>query len=357
MSSCPIDSAALSPQGAGEGCPRCGGLWIDASGLDGLGPGAANDLLAPETRTDAPPYRTTWHCPDCEAVLAPWRLGGMEAWALRCPSCERLWLGKLEQRTLKLLTRRTAVERAVQSFSPDERREMASDLAQASLGAGYALSPVHQWMARLGLPVVLRTQGTRSPLVTWLLALALTALYVLGGPDAPARYGFHPAAPTLAQAVSANFVHFGVLHLVGNLYFLLAFGDGVEQRIPGWGLLALFVAAGTAALAFDGLIHPDATVIAGASGGIAALMGACIVVQPQAKVAVSFFALEGSVARWPIWAWGALELVFQALMALFGIPGTAWMAHVAGMGLGAVAGLVIRAWPRPSGQSPLLPTK
>jgi len=353
MSSCPVDDIALDPQAVGESCPICRGVWVDAAALDALEPGAAAVPLVPEARLDAPPYRTTRRCPDCEAVLAPWRMGRMEAWALRCPGCERLWMGKLERHTLRLLARRTAVRRAVQSFSPDERREMAFDLAEASQGEGYSLSPAHGLLAKLGLPVVLRTQGERTPVATWLLALALTALFVLGGADAPTAWGFHPAAPTLAQALSANFVHFGVLHLVGNLYFLLAFGDGVEQRLPHWGLPALFVAAGTAALAFDGLIQPDATVIAGASGGIAALMGACIVLQPQAQVAVSFFDAVGPVGRWPIWAWGVFELVFQLAMAELGIPGTAWMAHAAGMVLGAAAGLAIRA----SGYSPLLPTK
>lgn len=337
---CPEDQAELAAAAAGLACPRCGGAWLGADELPLAVPQGSVELLAPESRASAAGFKQTRACPECAAVLAPWRIGQLEAWADRCPSCERFWLEKQDLRSLAMLAKRRAVTGAYQSFSEAERQEIARDLAVASEGDGYPISGFHKALAWLGLPVVRRTRGSRTPFATWGLALALTLAFVLLGPDAPSEWGYHPAAPSLAQALAANFVHFGLWHLVGNLYFLAAFGDGVEQRLWRPGLLALFLIAGAASLGLDGLAQPEAEVIAGASGGIAALMGACIVLQPQAVVLTS---LGGFVAKVPIWLYGAAELGFQGLMAMLGLPGVAWVAHVAGLVLGAAAGLLLRA--------------
>lgn len=335
MPRCPHDAQELQPTQAGLLCGRCGGAWRAAEEL-----GQAASVLAPETRTGSAAFKQTRPCPECGAVLAPWRIGQLEAWADRCPGCERFWLEKQDLRSLELLTKRAARETAYKSFDPSERAAMARDLALASEGDGYPLSTFHKALAWCGLPVIRRTQGSRTPTATWLLALLLVVIFVALGPDAAAQWGYHPATPSVADALSANFIHFGLWHLVGNLYFLLAFGDGVEQRLWRPALLALFLFAGAASLALDGLVQPDVEVIAGASGGIAALMGACVVLQPQSQVVTD---LAGFVVRVPIWGYGLLELAFQALMAALGLPGVAWVAHVAGLLLGGLAGAGLRA--------------
>ena len=75
--------------------------------------------------------------------------------------------------------------------------------------------------------------------MTWSLALVLVAVFVLelrgdGLEAAVARFGYGPAHRGLWVAGKAMFAHAGWWHLLGNVYFLLAFGDGVEQRAPRW---------------------------------------------------------------------------------------------------------------------------
>ena len=340
MPRCPDDGQELVAKSASPTCPRCGGVWAAGDELAALVPKAGTHLLAPETRADSAVFKKPRNCPDCAAMLAPWRIGQLDARADRCPSCERFWLEKQDLRSLEMVAKRQAVQQAYQSFTAKEREEIARDLAQASEGEGYPLSPIHATLASLGLPVIRRTQGSRTPIVTWLLALGLVIAYVVGGATQVADWGLHPANATLTDAFTANFAHFGVLHLVGNLYFLLAFGDGVEQRLWRPLVLVMFAVFGTAALMLDGLAQPEVEVIAGASGGIAAIMGACVVLQPQAQVVM---AVAERAVKVPIWGWGLAELGLQALLAILGVPGTAWIAHLAGMILGGVACTLLRA--------------
>ena len=337
---CPDDGQELVAKSASPTCPRCGGVWVAADELAALTPKAGTHLLSPETRADAAAFKKPRACPECAAPLAPWRIGQLDAWANRCPSCERFWFEKQDLRSLEMVAKRQAVQQAYQTFTAEERKELARDLAQASEGEGYPLSPAHAALAYLGLPVIRRTQGSRTPVVTWLLALGLAIAYLVGGATQVNDWGLHPANATLADAFTANFAHFGVMHLVGNLYFLLAFGDGVEQRLWRPLVLVMFAVLGTASLMLDGWSQPEVEVIAGASGGIAAIMGACVVLQPQAQVVM---AVAGRAVKVPIWGWGLAELGLQTMMALGGVPGTAWIAHLAGMILGGLAGALVRA--------------
>ena len=167
-------------------------------------------------------------------------------------------------------------------------REIAAETAEAAPDPELPL--VHGLLARFALPVVTRIRRERMPVVTWALALALVVVFISelrgGGLDAAiARLGYGPAHRGLWIAVTATFAHAGWWHLLGNVYFLLAFGDGVEQRAPRWLLPPAFILAGAAALLVDGALHPSA-VLVGASGGVAAVIGACVVLQPRAQVAI-----------------------------------------------------------------------
>ena len=174
--------------------------------------------------------------------------------------------------------------------------------------------------------------------MTWALALALIAVFVGevrgGGLDEAARrLGYGPERRGLWAAARATFAHAGWAHLLGNVYFLLAFGDGVEQRVPRWLLAPAFVVLAVTALLVDGVVHPG-SVLVGASGGVAALMGACVVLQPRARVAIQLGPFT-PVMRFSMGAFFVLALAFQALMAALRVSGVAWTAHLVGLLLGA----------------------
>jgi membrane associated rhomboid family serine protease len=160
-----------------------------------------------------------------------------------------------------------------------------------------------------------------------------------GVEQAVARFGYGPDNRGLWAALKAAFAHASALHLVGNVYFLLVFGDGVEQRMPRWLYLPAFVVAAVGALLADAAMHPSSVLI-GASGGVAALIGACVVLQPRAQVAIrlGWFALRISLR-----AFFVLALVLLALMAAVNVPGVAWTAHVLGLAFGALGAWMLRA--------------
>ncbi|MBI5542542.1 MAG: rhomboid family intramembrane serine protease [Deltaproteobacteria bacterium] len=341
---CPDDACVLT--GHGDECltcPRCSGeLWSS----DQLAARAASlpGQLTPETRRDSGAFARIRACPSCSAPMAPLQIASMEAWVERCPTCGWVWLEKQDLRTMAMLARRQSRVAAFQSFRPEERQEMAQGLAAGSAGEGYPISGTHAALALLGIPVVRRTQGNVTPWATWLLGLLLVGVFLVGSLTVGTatlveRLGYH-ADGSLLALFTANLGHFDLMHLVGNLFFLLAFGDGVEQRVPRPLLWAAFFCLGALATAFQGLMADGPALIAGASAGVSALMGACVLLQPRARVVTG---IGRAVVEVPIAAYGVFELGYQGLMALLERPGVAWYAHLAGLALGFAAATIWRS--------------
>jgi membrane associated rhomboid family serine protease len=340
---CPDDASPLAAAPDGLlSCKRCGGALCSASELDALIPDATETLM-PETRQESAAFRRMRRCPACQATLVPLRIGRLEAWVERCPTCETYWLDRLDRSSLSLVARQQARVDAFASFSAQERQELAADLAQAAAPDEPAISPFHRLLASVGLPVVTRTSGARTPVMTWalslLLVLAFVACRATGLEPAEAAWGYHSDVPSLVSALTANAIHGGWFHLLGNVYFLLAFGDGVEQRVPRPLFLGAFAGFGALSLAIQGWTATAPQLIFGASGAIAVLMGACAVLQPQARVVTAFIRAHWAM---PLWLYMGFELLFQAAMAASGEPGVAWTAHLSGLLLGAALGGAVR---------------
>jgi membrane associated rhomboid family serine protease len=335
---CPFDGMEL---GGERPCRRCGSRWRPGDDLSSRAPQAFARMAPADSAAvygKAPPT-----CPQCAAPLVAWKLTESEVVMYRCTPCDR-WLcprGTLE--TLDQQELRIGRQVAFASFSPAEREAMARDLAAETARRDQALGPVHTLLAFCGLPVVTRTERLRLPILTWALAGVLVAVFLAqrsgdGLEASVERLAYGPGHSGLWAALQASFAHAGWLHLLGNLYFLAAFGDGVEQRTPR-SLYALgFAVLGALAVIAQGIAHPQAHVI-GASGGVAAVVGACIVLQPRAQVAAG---LGPIVLRIGILGFGIVWAAFQGLMALLRLPGTAWLAHLVGLGLGAGAAGLLR---------------
>ena len=102
------------------------------------------------------------------------------------------------------------------------------------------------------------------------------------------KYAFIPAHPRALAYLTANFLHGGWLHLIGNMWFLWLAGAILEDT---WGRLiypAFYLIAGAAALQFHAWFNPGSlTPTLGASGAVAALMGAFLVRFPTSKIEVA----------------------------------------------------------------------
>src|SRR5581483_9868004 len=161
------------------------------------------------------------------------------------------------------------------------------------------------------------------------------------------RYAFIPAHPKAIAYLTANFLHGGWLHLIGNMWFLWLAGFVLEDA---WGrplYAAVYLLAGAAALQIHAWANAGSTVpTLGASGAVAALMGAFLVRFPKMKIEMlwlfgffrSYRFKAPAYALLPLWL---LTEVFYG--ALFGqASGVAHWAHVGGFVFGALAALGVR---------------
>ena len=147
----------------------------------------------------------------------------------------------------------------------------------------------------------------------------------------------------LASAITCMFLHGSWWHLIGNMWFLLIFGDNIEDRL-GHGLFAVFyLLGGLAATAFHWAIDPGSTMpIIGASGAIAAVLGAFAVTYPHARIRTLIIMIFVTVIELPAYLfllfWFGVQL-FSGLGAMGGQMdgGVAWWAHVGGFIAGAAA--------------------
>lgn len=148
--------------------------------------------------------------------------------------------------------------------------------------------------------------------------------------------------------VTAMFLHGSIMHLLGNLLFLWIFGRALEARIGGVGVVTLFLAGGIVAFLGYIVVVPESTSpVLGASGAIAAIMGAYLVLQPTRRVLGFVYTAGIQVIYLPAWALLGFFLVSQFFTNQTPGAQVAWQAHVAGMLFGmAVAG--IWKWRDPS---------
>jgi membrane associated rhomboid family serine protease len=144
------------------------------------------------------------------------------------------------------------------------------------------------------------------------------------------------------SVITSMFLHGSLLHIGGNLLFLWVFGNNIEDVLGKVGYVLFYLAGGVAATLSHVALNLDSTVpLVGASGAIAAVMGAYLVLFPKARVyTVVFFFL---ITVLPLRAW--MVLGFWFVLQFFTDPnsGVAWAAHVGGFVFGIVVGLIVRA--------------
>ena len=163
--------------------------------------------------------------------------------------------------------------------------------------------------------------------------------------------------------VAAMFLHAGWLHLGGNMLFLWIFGDNVEDALGKFGYLAFYLLGGFAAVALQFVLAPNSTIPnVGASGAIAAVLGAYIVLYPRARILTVVFFFLITLIELPALVVLGLWFVLQLFQGVSGLAaqvngGVAYWAHVGGFGFGAVVALLfLRGRRRPATPPPAFPS-
>ncbi len=206
------------------------------------------------------------------------------------------------------------------------------------------------------LPIGDDNRGRRGvPLVTYLL-IGLNVLVFLGQLSfgdsftidwsvVPRRLLDSPLTDWVT-IFSAMFMHAGLAHIGGNLLYLWIFGDNVEDRLGTWLFVVFYLACGVIATIAQVVVDPSSTIPnLGASGAIAGVLGAYLILYPQQRVLVLFgYRTIPVPAVIVIGLWFVLQL-FGGVgqLSAAGEGGVAYMAHLGGFVAGVVGALPFRA--------------
>jgi membrane associated rhomboid family serine protease len=183
-----------------------------------------------------------------------------------------------------------------------------------------------------------------SPYMNWLLIAANVLVYFVTAvhPDGwSLPCALHPHSPALWQFFTYQFLHGGALHIAGNMLFLYIFGNSVNDKMGHLGYLAFYLAGGVIA----GVVYTEfdqrGAPMLGASGAIAAVTGAYLILFPRSLVTiVYFFFFIGKIeiqSLWVIAAYFAMDVFGN-----FGHQdGVAHMAHIGGTLFGSAVCLAL----------------
>lgn len=211
------------------------------------------------------------------------------------------------------------------------------------------------------LPIRDDNPHTTTPVVTYALIGTCVAVFLWQqGLDPRAAqlailsYGIIPAdlfgtaeldpmiapLPAWMTIFTSMFLHGGWMHLGGNMLYLWIFGDNIEASMGRAKFLMFYLGCGFAAALAQSIAAPGSTIpMVGASGAVAGVLGAYLLLHPYAKIKVFVWLLViitfVSVPAWIVLGlWFLGQLISQA-GADVGAPGVAFLAHIAGFIAGA----------------------
>jgi membrane associated rhomboid family serine protease len=358
MLACPRCSSRLIRQATAKGvvylCARCGGK---AAPISDLRQTASRDFmqgLVQEVKAGPPQGRP---CPHCLRRMHLARFPGADNPLVVdvCGRCHLVWFDPSEH---EQVPRRTMVIPRSAQVAPSGSRQ-APARVEMEEGKPRRDQPapmqegVRGWQylpALLGLPVELSAPAIlRAPLVTWGLSAVMTAILALmvqSGTEEAAitAWGFVPnhwwrhGGLTL---VTGFFLHAGWLHLIGNLYFFMIFGDNVEDQLGKGRFILLLLVSHVAGNALHAMLDPRGDIpCVGASAGIAGVMAYYATAFPHARIGV-LFRLFFWIRLRAIW-WLALYVGLQfygAWEQVGGLSNVSALAHLGGIAVGFTAAL------------------
>lgn len=147
--------------------------------------------------------------------------------------------------------------------------------------------------------------------------------------------------------LTSMFMHAGFLHIIGNMIYLWAFGPAIEQAMGSFRFLVFYLAGGLVAMLAQAAVDPSSQIpVLGASGAIAAVMGAFIVRFPRDRIrTLLFFLIFFRVTYIPaallIGFWFLIQVFNAGSVAEVRTGGVAYLAHIAGFLFGVILGRLL----------------
>lgn len=291
-------------------------------------------------------------CPSCRQPMNRAAVqAGVSVTVEVCPRCQFVWTdaGELEQ-----MPPAPPPARPPEPEIPPQAREALALAKVEALSerAQYYHSPADDIpdslyqvaLAMVGLPVEEENFLQRQPWTTWLTAFTVAAISLMAFVDMERAVRLLALVPAEwwryggLTLFTSFFVHASLFHLVTNLYFLVVFGDNVEDHLGHARFLLLLVLATLAGdllhIAFD----PRAeTPCLGASGGISGLIAFYALRFPHARFTMAYRFAFFSLSAWQL---ALLWLIFQVIGVFEQVAGwssVSALAHLGGAAMGVVA--------------------
>ncbi|WP_269523736.1 rhomboid family intramembrane serine protease [Coraliomargarita parva] len=331
-------------------CGQCKGTALTVSLLRKLADGRTiNQLWQLSRQNDYPRLRD---CPGCNNRMEEVPLNlpvGLRRIDV-CERCQFIWLDAGEWDdlpTIELPAPRTDPVREApmelrEKIALQRLRRMEEKAQEAKMKRRGGPEAWWQWIPGLLKLPVEEAQPTlgNKPVATWGLALLIFLISLLSLPQLAATvqaYGLIPAEPFRLAGLtllSSFFLHAGLFHLLGNLYFLLVFGDNVEHFLGPLKFLFLVIGASLGGDLLHILLAQGSTIpCIGASGGISGVMAYYALKFPKARISFMLLPLPGAWlrlgARWMFLIWIAQQafIIWQQSLGLSQVSGA---AHIGG---------------------------
>lgn len=277
-----------------------------------------------------------------------------------CTTCPLIWFDNMEIEALpKAAPPRGSGPFSGKDFRTDAARQ-AWAVAQIDRQARQQTSDTHlptegwQWVAGFfGLPIEFDApQPSRRPWITWGIALTCVAVMLMTLENLEyivKEWGFIPSQWNRHNGltmITSFFLHGGIFHILGNMYFLMVFGDNVEDHLGRFKYLLLLAGAHAVGMAVHAAFDPNGNIpCVGASAGISGVIACYAVAFPKVRLGIMFRYFF--YFRWFFMsAWVAL-LLYMALQLIGsfaqarGFAGVSYLAHMGGLIIGLLAGWAV----------------
>lgn len=325
LTKCPRCDLALRPCTKGgvsfRVCDMCQTAYCDVSALSSMDL-SMDDLAFSDARCH--------QCGQTMQEIAFKTEGLKEGKGTKCPKCGMLsapighFLRRL--RTARVYSPREAIKKDREYIHLEERDRAFAFIFQ--------------------VPIEMSKHVSRAPFVTMSLMATCVVVFILeivGGPEFAASLALDRSEFTgfsFLTMLTSMFAHADIVHLVGNLYFLYAFGRLVEDRVGEIGFLLFFLGTGYLGSVSYLLLHlGQEGIVLGASGAISGVLGLYLVLFPTRKIGWSLYF---KVVPVPAVIYFVIWFLFQFLAFRSDAGNVAYDAHIIGFLMGVAFGVGLR---------------
>jgi membrane associated rhomboid family serine protease len=316
-------------------CQKCNGIWLELGELDSALSIADNDndQVSLEESLGDKLGKSKRHCHICNQTMTRYHLmSGFEVEIDTCSSCSGVWLDSEE---LEKVTHSPAIANALLELDkPIQKRTWLFQFL-SQMPVEYNLKPkVTPW-------------ATYSLVLLNFLIFISYSLGLLGESFAYHHFALHSNQVShwhqLWTLLTHMYMHGGVMHLIGNMYFLYIIGDNLEESLGRGKFILYYTLCGLVAAAAQIIADPNSIIpMVGASGAIAGLFGMYLLWFRHASLTLMIVIYQKKVSPLIFFAiWLVINIV-GLYFAGESDGGVAYWAHIGGFIAGIIIGLMFK---------------